>query len=94
MRIRTIPRIAVRREFQIAIVNDEFVSTAGTCRLGTFPIGIDVDEFARRRYKSLGQPGGSAAAIQPGRARNRRLEPTALTIQRVWPIAFALSTGC
>jgi trehalose 6-phosphate synthase len=42
----------VRREFQIAVANDEFVSTAGTCRLGTFPIGIDVDEFARRATKA------------------------------------------
>ena len=46
----------VRREFQVAIVNDEFITPYGTCRLATFPIGIDVEEFARRATKaSAGQ---------------------------------------
>ena len=49
----------VRREFQVAIVNDEFITQYGTCRLATFPIGIDVEEFARRATKSAA---GSAVA--------------------------------
>ena len=46
----------VRKEFQLAEVNDAFSSNYGVCRLATFPIGIDVEEFARRATKSAAGP--------------------------------------
>jgi trehalose 6-phosphate synthase len=46
----------VRQEFHVAIVNDEFLTAYGTCRLATFPIGIDVEEFARRATKASAGP--------------------------------------
>jgi trehalose 6-phosphate synthase len=46
----------VKSELGMTMVNDMIMSPYGICRLGTFPIGIDVEEFARRATKaSAGQ---------------------------------------
>lgn len=46
----------LRQELKIAVVDNEFRGKHGICRLGTFPIGIDVDEFARRATKTVAGP--------------------------------------
>jgi trehalose 6-phosphate synthase len=46
----------VKSEFGMTMVDDVIISPNGLCRIATFPIGIDVEEFARRSTKaSAGQ---------------------------------------
>jgi len=46
----------VKSELGMTVVGDVIVSPYGICRIATFPIGIDVEEFARRATKaSAGQ---------------------------------------
>jgi trehalose 6-phosphate synthase len=46
----------VKHEFGLAIAKDTVVSDAGEARLATFPIGINVEEFAARAAKSAARP--------------------------------------
>ena len=46
----------IQSEFELEVFDDEIASAQGTCRLGTFPIGIDVEEFARRATKAAAGP--------------------------------------
>ena len=46
----------IKSELGMTMVNDMIMSPHGICRLATFPIGIDVEEFSRRATKaSAGQ---------------------------------------
>ena len=46
----------LREELGLPVVDDGVTSNHGVCRLGTFPIGIDVEEFARRATKAAAGP--------------------------------------
>jgi trehalose 6-phosphate synthase len=46
----------VRSELGLAIAGDTVVSNYGRSRLATFPIGINVDEFAARASKAAARP--------------------------------------
>ncbi|HZP78184.1 MAG TPA: trehalose-6-phosphate synthase [Pseudolabrys sp.] len=43
----------LRNELRLAATDDGVTSEHGTCRFGTFPIGIDVDAFAARSAKAV-----------------------------------------
>jgi trehalose 6-phosphate synthase len=46
----------LKQELGLPVVDDVVISPYGACRLATFPIGIDVDEFARRATKAAAGP--------------------------------------
>jgi trehalose 6-phosphate synthase len=46
----------LRRELKLTATDDAVATERGTCRLGTFPIGIDVDAFATRSAKAVVSP--------------------------------------
>jgi trehalose 6-phosphate synthase len=46
----------LRHELGLPVVDDVVTSVHGPCRLATFPIGIDVEEFARRATKAGAGP--------------------------------------
>jgi trehalose 6-phosphate synthase len=46
----------VKHELGLAVANDTVVSNKGRARLATFPIGINVEEFAARAAKSAARP--------------------------------------
>jgi trehalose 6-phosphate synthase len=67
----------VRIELGLKVTGDEIVSPDGTCRLGTFPIGIDVEDFGRRATKASA---GSAVARLRSSLRGGKL---AIGVDRV-----------
>ncbi|HWM45555.1 MAG TPA: trehalose-6-phosphate synthase [Xanthobacteraceae bacterium] len=46
----------LKEELGLPVIDDVVMSVHGPCRLATFPIGIDVEEFARRATKAAAGP--------------------------------------
>ncbi len=46
----------LKEELGLSVANDVVMSRHGPCRLATFPIGIDVEEFSRRATKAAAGP--------------------------------------